>query len=334
MHGMATTVAHSRSEIDEILTTYLLIFRMGKDADFLNSRKIQILKRNAKARDPGWKELEEYELEAMSNFTHNSNSADVFTRQEAESIMLDLALRYGKWQNKECEAMKMTLMNLQGFADGSVDYATFHAAPQDRHYGYTFNEASSYLQRIGALQETESGSRVLISNYVTGPSNCIAMIPNTMVCCINECEAPLDEIERKLGAPTGQPDRILQIVANISTSTVRAPRQLSVELVQTLKEVAQEHKGTVKLRSASFANWLHEVLPNECPRPLSFEFDAEEETIADATEAILKRDATGAPLQKLLGDERCTRVPTYMTDDDDKSGDEMVIEEAPADDLV
>ena len=40
-----------------------------------------------------------YELEAMSNFTHNSKSADVFTRQEAENIMLDWAdgtICYGK----------------------------------------------------------------------------------------------------------------------------------------------------------------------------------------------------------------------------------------------
>ena len=50
---------------------------------------------------------------------------------------------------------------------------------------------------MGALDETRGEAYVRIANYMTGPSNCIASSSYYSVCCLNECEGLMNELESK-----------------------------------------------------------------------------------------------------------------------------------------
>merc|ERR1712242_616632 len=77
---------------------------------------------------------------------------------------------------------------------------------------WRFGESEAYLRELGALDETSwHGKQVIIPNYIQAMSNCIVTTPHYMVCCINDCEAHLSEIEAFIGAPTDLPGQILEL---------------------------------------------------------------------------------------------------------------------------
>merc|ERR1719408_727642 len=92
------------------------------------------------------------------------------------------------------------------------------------------------LRKIGALDETTSTPKVLIANYITGPSNCIASSSYYSVCCLNNCDAIMDEIEHKVLAPATSPERLIDIVRNISHGQA-LPRGLP----EKLQKIAERH---------------------------------------------------------------------------------------------
>merc|ERR1719240_1530162 len=57
------------------------------------------------------------------------------------------------------------------------------------------------------------------------------------------------------------------LVANMSSSTVQAPRNLSQALVRRLDEIAIGPGGQVLIHSRLFAQWMHQAFPRECPYP-------------------------------------------------------------------
>jgi len=74
-------------------------------------------------------------------------------------------------------------------------------------------------------------------------------------------------IEQHIGAHEATTDRILEVVANLPSSTVSAPRKLSQDLHDRLEDIANHHSGTVPLHGRLFAQWLHHAYPRECPYP-------------------------------------------------------------------
>merc|ERR1711981_969440 len=101
----------------------------------------------------------------------------------------------------------------------------FYSQPEEATYQFT--ESVDYLRQIGALDETgRGGPAVLIPNYLVGPTNCIASSSYYSVCCMNECEGLMNELEHKIQAPKASPERLLALVGNLSSSTVDAPRAL------------------------------------------------------------------------------------------------------------
>merc|ERR1719324_158128 len=123
--------------------------------------------------------------------------------------------------------MKAHLMELDLEGTGRVPLGLLYAQPQSATYH--FSESVEYLRRIGALDETTSTPKVLIANYVTGPSNCIASSSYYSVCCLNNCDSIMDEIEHKILAPTASAERLLSIVQDI-THAEALPRGLPEKL--------------------------------------------------------------------------------------------------------
>jgi len=97
-------------------------------------------------------------------------------------------------------------------------------------------------------------------------SNCIVTTPNYLVCCVNECEDILGEIERTFQTPVAPVDKVLNLVANMTNFDDERP-DLNGTLGAQLHRIAEVHGGQVPLHGRLFAQWLHYVFPRECPFP-------------------------------------------------------------------
>merc|ERR1712048_16400 len=136
------------------------------------------------------------------------------------------------------------------------------------HDGQQYHENREYLRELGALDESNPvDPRVIVPNYITSKSNCIATSSLHSVCCINECEKLMGHVERKIASPVAEPNFLAEVVADLGSSTVQAPRSLNAPLLYRLNEISEGHGGTVPLHGRLFAQWMHHAFPRECLFP-------------------------------------------------------------------
>jgi len=212
-----------------------------------------------------------FERDSVLNYVSSKSEQSIaeaqrFTFLESTTILEGLARGYGKGQHSECQAMKKDLMKLDVDGTGRVPVSKFYSQPDAADYHFT--ESLEYLKQIGALDEAGRGeARVRVANYMAGPSNCIASSSYYSVCCLNECEALMNQLEAKVLAPIVAPERLLNMVMNMSSDTVSAPRQLPKAMQDRLHEIASRNDGEVPLHGRLFAQWMHHAFPNECAHP-------------------------------------------------------------------
>ena len=108
---------------------------------------------------------------------------------------------------------------------------------------------------------------MIVPNYVTSQPNCLNSSHFYAICCRNECEDLMTQIETEVGGPQADPGQVAQIVARLPSDTVQAPRELSEALVTRLSLVATSNDGVVPLHGRLFAQWMHNAFPRECPYP-------------------------------------------------------------------
>jgi hypothetical protein len=247
--------------LQRVLKSYLVLFGQGSKANLYDVAQHQAtLERRSR------EEVEHFASNAVLNFDYaRKHKINPFVPRQysfavASEIVSDLAQRYGKWQNAQCNDMKAHLVELDPEGSGRVPLGLLYAQPASA--AYRFSESSDYLRKIGALDETSSTPKVLISNYILGPSNCIASSSYYSVCCLNYCDSVMGEIEHKVLAPTASPEHLLRVVQG--SSHVQA---LPHGLAEKLKSIAERHGGEVPLHGRLFAQWLHFAFPHECPYP-------------------------------------------------------------------
>jgi len=177
--------------------------------------------------------------------------------------------KFGKFQDGECTGLKSALMKMEDRQSGRVRLADFYKPAVSGGAGsWQFQESVAYLRQLGLLDESDpTQPSVLIANYITSQTNCIASSGFYSVCCMNECEGLLGHIETKIGASEATPAIISALVTSLPSSTVAAPQKLSANLLQRLDEIASTNKGMVPLHGRLFAQWMHHVYPRECSYP-------------------------------------------------------------------
>jgi hypothetical protein len=166
--------------------------------------------------------------------------------------------------------MQMALVSMDTQNTGRVPLPQFYGKAINTDW--RFGESEAYLRELGALDESSAqiGPQVIIPNYVQATSNCIVSTPHYLVCCRNECETLLGEIERGLGSSTAMPKDILPLVGNMTTSTTvddEESPELAGPLTVQLEEIAKLQGGLIPLHGRLFAQWLHYAFPRECPFP-------------------------------------------------------------------
>eukprot|EP00933_Yihiella_yeosuensis_P017190 TRINITY_DN1442_c0_g1_i3.p1 TRINITY_DN1442_c0_g1~~TRINITY_DN1442_c0_g1_i3.p1 ORF type:complete len:706 (-),score=170.07 TRINITY_DN1442_c0_g1_i3:87-2204(-) len=144
-----------------------------------------------------------------------------------------------------------------------------------------FRERTEYLRELGALDETDAKNpRVLIPNYIHGPSNCDGTTSFYDLCCPNECEMKLERLEHALASnPEGDGARI--IADKLGT-------ELTAVQKQQLKEITRSESGHFFLHGKRFAQFLNEVLPGQCPRPRAEDFEGQNDAVPDAHASFQK----------------------------------------------
>mmetsp|Transcript_131418 Transcript_131418/g.239030 ORF Transcript_131418/g.239030 Transcript_131418/m.239030 type:complete len:566 (-) Transcript_131418:257-1954(-) len=193
-----------------------------------------------------------------------------FSFDEVHDVVGSVTKTFASFWDSECASMKNSLVEMDTHGTGRVPLSKFYAATVDGEW--RFGESEEYLREMGALDETSAwhGKQVIIPNYMQAASNCIVSTPHYLVCCVNECEALMGEIEVEIGAPTATPKEILAVVGNMTSQTTLdddAPPHLKGSLTTQLKEVANANGGKVPLHGRLFAQWLHYAFPRECPFP-------------------------------------------------------------------
>lgn len=303
LNGLSVALKIDETSLHEVLTSYLMAFRMGVYASLDDAEQHHGIKDKLKELGAPWEIMSEFEQDTAGNSAFadrgkiNPFQARSYSFGQTSGMVRDMVHNYGKWQNGDCLAMKEHLMSFDVKGTGRVPLDLFYAQPDDSLYH--FHESVTYLNDIGALDNTSGRMpQVRIANYILGPTNCIARSAFFSVCCLNECEHLINEIEGKVQAPMASPEQLLRLVAQMSTDSVDAPRQLSQTLVHKLQAIADQNDGAVPLHGRLFAQWLHFAFPNECPYPQAVDMSAlmpqnwaDGKAIATSEEMIMHMEA-------------------------------------------
>lgn len=165
----------------------------------------------------------------------------------------------GVLENTACQAMQDALVKLE-HQDGSgrVRLGAFYAAHD------SFSESAEYLRSQGVLDESNpEDPKVLIPNYLANPSMCLTPSSYHSICCFDQCESLMDQIESGLEAPVGTPEKIASLVSSLRSPTTT----LSPILLHLLDEVAGHHGGMIPIHGRLFSQWMHQAYPRECSFP-------------------------------------------------------------------
>mmetsp|Transcript_59273 Transcript_59273/g.105352 ORF Transcript_59273/g.105352 Transcript_59273/m.105352 type:complete len:544 (+) Transcript_59273:118-1749(+) len=245
------------SEATEVIDTYMSSFVLGDDISQLSPSSILEKARDVSEQYPSWPETQKF-LRQVQEYVAPDVSSFGFT--EISDVLVEVGERYGRWQSSECHDLKQVLLASEEHPNtGRIRLSEFYGLALHQNQ-WQFSESVAYLRQLGALDESDPSTlRVILPNYILGPSNCLASSGYYAVCCIDECEAHLASLERGLGSKDASAADILQLVG--------ANQTMAPSLQIRLKEISEHHGGKVPLHGRLFAQWLHHVYPHECPYP-------------------------------------------------------------------
>lgn len=193
-----------------------------------------------------------------------------FSFEDAHAIVGGITQSFQSYWQSECNSMKGALVSMDPQHTGRVPLSKFYSTAIDTDW--RFGESEVYLRELGALDESSShlGPQVVIPNYIQATSNCIVSTAHYLVCCTNECEVILGEIETGVKSSTALPADLLPLVGNMTLQRSldeESSPELEGALTVQLEQIAAVHGGVVPLHGRLFAQWLHYAFPQECPFP-------------------------------------------------------------------
>eukprot|EP00747_Dinoflagellata_sp_TGD_P092956 gnl/TRDRNA2_/TRDRNA2_165589_c3_seq3.p1 gnl/TRDRNA2_/TRDRNA2_165589_c3~~gnl/TRDRNA2_/TRDRNA2_165589_c3_seq3.p1 ORF type:complete len:599 (-),score=117.32 gnl/TRDRNA2_/TRDRNA2_165589_c3_seq3:87-1697(-) len=263
-----------------VLDAYMVSWMIGDDKE-----TIDILLRNRSLLEdsfPHWNMLSSFARGRVTLMNYErrkqpkagSGAATLnrrFSFHDTHQMVADITHNFGSFWESECVSMKSQLVDMDPDGDGRVPLSKFYGSALESEW--RFGESEAYLRDLGVLDESSmwKGKQVIIPNYIQAASNCIVSTPHYLVCCANECEGILGEVEAMIGQPAATPEQILSAVANVTVETSdlteRPPLNLQGALKKQLEQIAAAHGGQVPLHGRLFSQWLHYVYPQECPFP-------------------------------------------------------------------
>jgi hypothetical protein len=257
----------TKKEVESIVDVYMAAYITGVNLTAAIEEKWSGDDVRATAEDfyPGWDKVRMFVREVMWVSEYWNRQA--FSLLDVSHLVSRIGDQFGRWQAHECTDLKQRLLGVEDDGTGRVSLAKFYnSALNDGQWQFT--EKIEYLRMLGAMDESKPASpRIIVSNYVLSPSNCIASSAFYSVCCMDECEELMDHLEQEIQAPAAKPELIASLVAKMPSSTTKANREIPAHLLTRLNDIASANEGVVPLHGRMFAQWLHHVYPRECPYP-------------------------------------------------------------------
>jgi len=257
-----------RTELEALLDRYMLQWMIGEDVDapdFAQASPEEAI--------PQWQAVTDFtrgEIDRLVDKRRragysNAFRSSSFTLADFQDIVKSITSGFGMWWEQECQAIKKNLISMDSRNAGRVPLSDFYHKSVNGEW--RFSESQVYLRELGALDESSKteGPQVLIPNYLLGASNCIVTSTYYHICCVNECEALLGEVEQALNSPVARPDEVFMAVLNVTDEPDRL--RFSEHLQGQLNRIAEVHKGMVPLHGRLFGQWMHRAFPQECPFP-------------------------------------------------------------------
>jgi len=203
---------------------------------------------------------------------------------------------YGKDLNHQCLKVKSAMMDVDTRGTGRVTLKDFYSQPPVDEY--SFGESREHLRAAGVLDESiASVPRVMVANYMYGPTNCLVNSGYFSLCCISMCEKLMTHLESAVQAPSAEPERILEIMS--SSIPFHDEINISDALASKLHSIADRNHGEVPIYGRLFSQWMHFAFPTECPYPAIV---ANSSQLLPSTfkvkKNILETDAGKAKIQK------------------------------------
>merc|ERR1719512_274087 len=163
----------------------------------------------------------DYQVSSKQNpFVHS-----VFRSRDFNSLVRWLERvgdHYGRFQDLECRGMMNALLDLSD-GSGRVRLAKFYQAAFENRTSH-FTESPDYLRHLGVLDDTDPRQpTVIVTNYLYARANCLASSSLYSICCLDECEALMAQLEKAIANPTAAPQEVAALVAAMSSDTVSAP---------------------------------------------------------------------------------------------------------------
>jgi len=269
LQGLLPTASMTAADADAVLDVYMMEYILGKHVGNLTTSQANRMVKAMPEMFLAWPETQSFVREVRKNTTDAFGKGDELDFATLAKVADTVGEKFGKFQNAECLGMKAMLMEIEDRGTGRVHLSDFYGPASKQADGsWQFKESVAYLRQLGALDESSPDKpRVMIPNYLTSQTNCIASSDYYSVCCLNECEDLTAHLEKEIAAPEAASARIIDLISVLPSSTVAAPRQLSATLRNRLEDIAAEHGGMVQLHSRLFLQWMHHAYPRECPFP-------------------------------------------------------------------
>merc|ERR1719401_3098581 len=261
---VANNATVTEMQAEDLISLYMMGFIRGLDIGALSLDQLTWVEENMMQLYPPWLATRQFLRKITREVAPNMAQLS-FT--DVEGIVAEIGDRFAEWQDSQCHVMKNMLLEIEDHGSGRVKLGDFYGSAI--HKGrYQFTETINYLRQIGTLDESDpSYPRVIIPNYVSGLSNCIARTQYYSVCCLDDCEPLFGKLEQELSKPEAIPAEVIAIVEKMPTGTVIANRKLSPLLRSRLNEIALHHDGVIPLHGRLFAQWMHLAYPRECNYP-------------------------------------------------------------------
>lgn len=274
----STHIPITAAQVELVAKVYTMSYMLGSNLTATSPKRVERLQQLFRQKVKIWNETEVWLTQLQEELLPtSSDAADTINTAEATAIGIynfsvvenfigEVSGRYGEFNARECTRLKNDLVGLESTKKGRVRLADFYKQALFR--SFEFNENIDYLRAIGALDESDPTTPlIIVPNYVASRPNCLSTSGFYMVCCRNECDDLMRSLEQHIAAPEASPAAILDVIEGLSTSTDLAPRNFSVKMRALLERVAAGHGGTVPLHGRLFAQWLHHAFPRECPYP-------------------------------------------------------------------
>jgi len=255
-------------QVDLVLEAYMSGFVMNTNMSSISMQDLLQQRTDMALYYPTWPRAQNFLTQVRQS---HIAALQTVSFVEISGIVKELVNTFGTFHGQQCQGLKQTLTGLQqkGSA-GCVSLPDFYNKGLKHDTNWLFIESPEYMRHIGVLDESNPTSpRLLTANYINSPTNCLQPTGYYMVCCHNECDDILGQLERQLAAPSATAMEILaatKALPGISAAALRG-RKLPPALLRRLEQVAEYHGGRVPIHGRLFAQWLHHVYPNECPYP-------------------------------------------------------------------